>query len=81
VAKGTRTDKAITKAQWIANPMSKRLFTLKEGADYLGRSIWGMRDLIWSGKIPVVKDPNGRKIFIDVMDLETYVNHNKSIYR
>jgi hypothetical protein len=29
-----------------------------------------MRDLIWSGKIPVVKEPNGRKIFIDVVDLE-----------
>ena len=61
--------------------MSKRLFTLKEGAEYLGRSVWGMRDLIWSGKIPVVKDQNGRKIFIDVLDLETYVNHNKSMYR
>jgi len=81
MAKKTHIDKGMQEAQGIHNPPRKRLFTLKEGAEYLGRSVWGMRELIWSGKIPVVKDSDGRKIFLDVVDLETYVNHNKSIYR
>ena len=42
-------------------PASKRLYTLKEGAAYLGRSEWGMRELIWAGVIPVVKPQAARK--------------------
>jgi len=63
-----------------SHPVSKRLYTLKEAAAYLGRSEWGMRELIWAGKIPVVRDNGGRKIFIDVYDLVTYVERNKSVY-
>jgi excisionase family DNA binding protein len=61
-------------------PAGKRLYTLKEAARYLGRSEWGMRDLIWAGKIPVVRDEGGRKIFIDVYDLVAYVERNKAAY-
>jgi hypothetical protein len=56
----------------------KRLYTLKEAARYLGRSEWGMRELIWSKKIPVVREV--RKIYLDINDLEEYVNRNKSLY-
>ena len=79
--KQTLTDQGSQKAQRIYNPLCKRLYTLKEAAEFLGRSIWGMRDLIWKGAIPVVKETEGRKIFIDVLDLESYVDRNKSIYR
>ncbi len=58
--------------------LSKRLYTLKEAAEYLGRSEWGMRELIWAGKIPVVRE--GRKIFVDVDDLVAYVERNKEVY-
>ena len=57
---------------------NKRLYTLKEASTYLGRSVWGVRELIWAGKIPVVRD--GRKIFIDILDLEKFVESNKSTY-
>ncbi len=60
---------------------SKRLYTLKEGATYLGRSEWGMRELIWAGVIPVVKPQAGRKIFLDVQDLDQFVEKNKAVYR
>lgn len=60
--------------------MRKRLYTLKEAAEYLGRSVWSMRDLIWSGKLPVVKENGGRKIYLDILDLEKFVNKNKEIY-
>jgi hypothetical protein len=66
--------------QGIHNPLSKRLYTLKEAAAYLGRSEWGMRELVWKQALPVVKEEMGRKIFIDILDLENYVNRNKSTY-
>ena len=59
----------------------KRLYTLKEAAQYLGRSVWGMRELIWEGKIPVVREEGGRKIFVDILDLTAYVEANKAVYR
>lgn len=68
----------VKKAQGITNPLPKRLFTLKEAAHYLGRTLWGMRELVWAGKIPVVRD--GRKMFIDILDLEAWVARNKMTY-
>lgn len=75
--------KALTegKVPRSCTPALKRLFTLKEGAAYLGRSEWGMRELIWAGMIPVVKPQAGRKIFLDVQDLDRFVETNKSVYR
>lgn len=70
----------ITKAQGISSPVFKRLFTLKEAARYLGRSEWGMRELLWAGKIPVVRQDGARKIFLDIQDLDDFINRNKSTY-
>jgi hypothetical protein len=80
MAKENLTEKGLQKVQRIYNPVRKRLYTLKEGAEYLGRSEWGMRDLIWNRMIPVVKSNGGRKIFIDIVDLDAYVENNKTIY-
>jgi hypothetical protein len=33
---------------WNAQVSGKRLFSLRESAEYLGRSEWGMRELIWA---------------------------------
>ncbi len=60
--------------------LNKRLFTLKEAAVYLGRTEWGMRDLIWSGQVPVVRNQRGRKIFIDVLDMDAFINKQKDRY-
>ena len=67
--------------QGIANPLGKRLYTLREAAIYLGRTIWGMRELIWAGEIPIVRGDGNRKIFLDIVDLNEYINRNKSIYQ
>jgi len=56
----------------------KRLYPLKEAAQYLGRSEWGMRELIWAKKIPVVREV--RKIYLDINDLNEYINRNKALY-
>ena len=76
----SKENQPVTKAQRINSPVSKRLFTLKESAEYLGRSEWGMRELIWAGKIPVVRSEGGRKIFVDIQDLNQFINRNKTTY-
>jgi hypothetical protein len=67
--------KASTKAHWIANP---RLLPLKDAAQWLGLTVWSLRERIWAGDIPVVKFPGGRKQFIDVQDLEEFIQRNKT---
>ncbi|HPQ44629.1 MAG TPA: helix-turn-helix domain-containing protein [Syntrophales bacterium] len=78
MARKTQTDKGLQKAHRIDNPVHKRLFTLQEGAEYLGRSVWGMRDLIWKREIPVVKEKGARKQYLDKTDLDEWINKNKA---
>lgn len=56
----------------------KRLFSIKEAAVFLGRSDWSVREMIWSAKLPYVRD--GKRIFIDIVDLETWINNNKKVF-
>ena len=62
----------------ILDPMYPRLLTLREAARRLGLTVWGMRERVWAGHIPIVKFPDGRKIYIDAQDLETFIKANKS---
>jgi len=42
-----------TKAQGILNPMRyipKRLYSLKESAVYLGRTVGAVREMLWAGR-------------------------------
>ena len=73
----TRINKGLQGAQRTSNPLSlnKRLFDLKEAAVYLGRPVWGIRELIWAGKLPVIKD--GRKLYLDIGDMNEYIEHNR----
>jgi len=64
------------KAQGIMNP---RLLPLKDAAQWLGLTVWAMRERIWSGQIPVVQFPGGRKQYIDIQDLEKFIQKNKRI--
>ena len=69
---------AITKAQGIVNP---RLLPLKDAAAWLGLTVWAMRERIWSGQIPIVQFPGGRKQYIDTRDLEKFIQKNKRTIR
>ena len=81
MAKKPHTDKGSQKAQGIDNPVLKRLFTLKEAAEYLGRGVYGMRELAWAGDIPVVKKEKDRKLYFDLVDLDSYIEKNKRTYQ
>ena len=72
--------RALSTEKTIAKQFQKRLYTVKEAAEYLGRSEWGMRELIWAGEIPVVRQEGGRKIFLDIKDLMEFIEKNKSTY-
>ena len=66
------------KTQGISNPacpFKKRLFTIKEVAEYLGRIVWSIRELIWAGKLPSVKA--GRRVHLDIIDLDQWIDRNK----
>ena len=80
MTKKTLTGTELKRAQGICNPVGKRLFTLKEAAEYLGRSVWGVRDLVWSQVIPVVKQQGSRKIYLDINDLNAFIEKNKAVY-
>ena len=75
-----KQNQEIKKPHGILSPVRKRLYTLEEAAEYLGRSKWALRELIWSAKIPVVRPCGGRKIFVDIEDLDGFIAQNKSIY-
>lgn len=54
-----------------------RLLTIKEAAMHLGLTTWAMRERIWAGHIPAVRFPGGRKAYIDVLDIDAFINQNK----
>ncbi|MEW5736234.1 MAG: hypothetical protein AB1921_15415 [Thermodesulfobacteriota bacterium] len=58
----------------------QRLMDLKTAALYLGRSEWGMRHLAHARKIRVVKEPGGRKLYFDRLDLDAFISENKGLY-
>lgn len=53
----------------------KRLYSIEEAAEYLGRSAEAVRELIYRGRIPAVKID--RRTQVDVRDLEKLVQHCK----
>ena len=57
----------------------QRLLTVEEAAEYLGRTVWGVREMIYSGKLPAVKID--RRVQLDVKDLERLIERNKVDYR
>jgi excisionase family DNA binding protein len=56
------------------NDVPKRLYTMSEAAQYLGRTVWGVRSLIWSKKLSVVK--TGRTQYIDIKELDDFIRRN-----
>jgi excisionase family DNA binding protein len=55
---------------------SKRLYSEKDTCKYLGRSLWAVREMRYSGKLPFVKD--GKRILFDVLDLNAWIDQHKT---
>ena len=75
MTKQTHNSKGLQKAQGISYPLHKRLYDLKEAAIYLGRPVFSVRGLIWKGTLPYIKE--GRRQYLDVYDMDIYIDRNK----
>lgn len=53
----------------------KRLYSLDEAAEYLGRSTEAVREMQYTGKIPVVR--MDRRVQFDVKDLDRIIEASK----
>ena len=80
IAKESRNNQVAMKEQRIDNPIqirpTKRLFSINEAAVYLGRTVCALREMLWAGKIPYVKD--GKRILLDIKDMEAWIEKNKT---
>jgi excisionase family DNA binding protein len=57
-------------------PVRPRLLTVEQAAAYLGRTKEGLQHIIGSGKLPVVRAD--RRVFLDVRDLDGWIECNKT---
>ncbi|KQC08184.1 MAG: hypothetical protein APR62_05235 [Smithella sp. SDB] len=74
-------DKKTTKTRNIDNTnvcITKRLYSIKESAVYLGRTPGAVREMLWAGKMPYVRD--GKRILIDINDINEWIDKNKTRY-
>ena len=74
-----------TEAQRIGNPqfqmnnrLKKRLYNIDEAGEYLGRSVWSVRELMYKGTLPYVKV--GRRVSFDINDLDRLIEMHKMTY-
>lgn len=74
----TKSERLIKYKAQRKNPKgpAKRLYTVPEAAFYLGRTVDALREIIWSGRLPCVKD--GRRVLLDVRDLDDFIDRNKT---
>jgi hypothetical protein len=54
----------------------KRLYSIKELVAEIGATEWFWRSQIWDGQLPYIQV--GRKMFIDRLDVEAFINKHKS---
>lgn len=65
-------------AQRITNPrVQQRLYSIKDASTYLGRSVWAVREMLWAGKMPHIKD--GRRIQVDINDMDAWIDKSKIV--
>jgi len=69
------------KTQRINNPsqkVNKRLYSIPEAGQYLGRTVWSVREMIYAGKIPYIRD--GRRMLLDINDMDAWIENNRCQY-
>jgi excisionase family DNA binding protein len=67
------------KTQGISYPpqkLNKRLYSIPEAGQYLGRTVWSVREMIYAGKIPYIRD--GRRMLLDIHDMDSWIENNRT---
>jgi predicted site-specific integrase-resolvase len=73
----THANRAVHRLEKFSSAIYPRLLTLKKASDFLGLTVWALRERIWAGHIPVVQFPGGRKQYVDIRDLEGFIETHK----
>ncbi len=60
---------------------TQRLYSVKDAMVYLGHTENGVRELIWRRELPVIQRGRGGKQFIDVRDMDAWIDKNKAVAR
>lgn len=55
--------------------INKRLYSIKDAADYLGRSPWTVAEMVRTGKLAYIAD--GKRKFLDIQDINRWIDTNK----
>lgn len=55
----------------------RQLLTLREGAEYCGFSVWTFRRFASKRAFPLYRLNGGRKLFVDIKDLDTWQRGEK----
>jgi len=53
----------------------KRLYSIPEAAFYLGRTVDALREIVWAGKLPHIRD--GKRILLDIKDMDARIEQSK----
>jgi excisionase family DNA binding protein len=53
----------------------KRLYSIPEAGEYLGRTAWAVRHLIWNGNLPSVRI--GKRVQVDIKDMDALIEKSK----
>ena len=75
---GQRLENGNSISNALSQPRKGRLYSTIEAAGYLGLSIWTLRGLLWGGEIPMVRF--ARKQYVDVRDLDAFIEEHKTTY-
>jgi len=79
MAQQKQNSKGLKKGRGIEYPLAKRLYDLEEAAHYLGRPVYSVRCLIWKGSLPIVKEDGSKKQYVDVHDMDQFIETNKMV--
>ena len=69
-------DKLATKLSQEPSRLYPRLLTIDQAAVYLGRTREALQHLASSGKVPTVRAD--RRVFLDRLDLDKWIDENKT---
>ena len=73
-----RLDRArvrVTSARLPKAPLARRLYDIQAVAAYLGIPPHTVREMIWRGDLPYVR--LGRRQYLDIKDVDSYIEMNK----
>ena len=55
----------------------RRLLRTRAAAEYLGKSVWSIRQLVQSGELPIVRGCDECNWHFDICDLDRYINEHR----